>query len=92
LRSEDKRKRERRSTTHTSRYNMIFSHFNIFARLGDEVQEVSLFFVGRVGEEYDLCVEIRGGWECEKEGKKEGERGGSREGEKKGEKESGKGG
>jgi hypothetical protein len=45
---------------------MIPSHFNIFVRRGDEVHEVSLFVVGRVGEEYDLYVGIRGGWEGEK--------------------------
>lgn len=45
---------------------MIFSHFYVFARRGDKVQEVSLFFVGRVGEEYDLHIKMRGGWEGEK--------------------------
>lgn len=56
---------------------MIFSHFYVFARRGDKVQEVSLFFVGRVGEEYDLHIKMRGGWE----GEKVGERGGNEEGE-----------
>lgn len=55
---------------------MISSHFNIFPRRGDEVQEVSLFFVGRVGEEYDLYVGIRGGWKGEKGGEEESGKGG----------------